>query len=77
MAFMRVNVRLQPKLGGQPNRAMRSDLRSLLIDNYDSYTYNLYQLIAEVNGVEPLVMRNDDISIPQVRISNICHGIYD
>ena len=25
-------------------------LRTLLIDNYDSYTYNLFQLIAEVNG---------------------------
>ena len=28
-------------------------MRALLIDNYDSYTYNLYQLIAEVNGEEP------------------------
>ena len=27
-------------------------LRTLLIDNYDSYTYNLFQLIAEVNGGE-------------------------
>lgn len=26
------------------------ELRTLLIDNYDSYTYNLFQLIAEVNG---------------------------
>lgn len=25
-------------------------LRTLLIDNYDSYTYNLFQLIAEVHG---------------------------
>ena len=25
-------------------------LKTLLIDNYDSYTYNLYQLLAEVNG---------------------------
>lgn len=25
-------------------------LKTLLIDNYDSYTYNLFQLIAEVNG---------------------------
>jgi hypothetical protein len=75
MAIVRFKVRLRPKLSVQTNRAMRSDLRTLLIDNYDSYTYNLYQLIAKVNGVEPLVMRNNDISIPQVRNSNICHGI--
>ncbi|GGW90038.1 hypothetical protein GCM10010383_19380 [Streptomyces lomondensis] len=34
-------------------------LKTLLIDNYDSYTYNLFQLIAEVNGEEPVVVRND------------------
>ncbi|MFF0410307.1 aminodeoxychorismate synthase component I [Kitasatospora sp. NPDC004745] len=34
-------------------------MRVLLIDNYDSYTYNLYQLLAEVYGIAPVVVRND------------------
>jgi para-aminobenzoate synthetase len=34
-------------------------LKTLLIDNYDSFTYNLFQLLAEANGEEPLVVRND------------------
>jgi len=29
-----------------------STLRCLLIDNYDSYTYNLHNILAEVNGGE-------------------------
>ncbi|HET9185789.1 MAG TPA: aminodeoxychorismate/anthranilate synthase component II, partial [Solirubrobacterales bacterium] len=33
---------------------------TLLIDNHDSFTYNLFQLLAEVNGAEPLVVRNDE-----------------
>jgi para-aminobenzoate synthetase len=35
-------------------------MRSLIVDNYDSYTFNLFQLIAEVNGREPVVLKNDD-----------------
>jgi para-aminobenzoate synthetase len=30
--------------------ARRRVVRTLLVDNYDSYTYNLYQLLAVVNG---------------------------
>ncbi|QCQ91125.1 aminodeoxychorismate synthase component I [Rhodococcus sp. SGAir0479] len=33
--------------------------RTLLIDNYDSFTYNLYSLLAEVNGRPPVVVHND------------------
>src|SRR2546423_15195452 len=35
-------------------------MRTLLVDNYDSYTYNLFQLMAAVYGRAPVVVRNDD-----------------
>jgi anthranilate synthase/aminodeoxychorismate synthase-like glutamine amidotransferase len=37
----------------------------LLIDNYDSFTYNLYQYLAEL-GADIMVRRNDDITIHEV-----------
>ncbi|MBN2119768.1 MAG: aminodeoxychorismate/anthranilate synthase component II [Candidatus Omnitrophica bacterium] len=38
----------------------------LLIDNYDSFVYNLYQYISEL-GAEVTVKRNDQITIPGIR----------
>ena len=40
--------------------------RTLLVDNYDSYTYNLYHLIAAVDGAPPVVVRNDAIAWRQL-----------
>ena len=38
----------------------------LLIDNYDSFSYNLFQLIGEINP-DIMVYRNDKISIDEIR----------
>ncbi|RDU64237.1 bifunctional anthranilate synthase component II/anthranilate phosphoribosyltransferase [Helicobacter didelphidarum] len=46
----------------------------LLIDNYDSFTYNIYQLVAKLD-FEVLVKRNDEISIQDIRILNPTHII--
>ena len=35
-------------------------LRLLLIDNYDSFTYNLAHLAASITGEMPVVVRNDE-----------------
>lgn len=37
----------------------------LLIDNYDSFTYNLYQYISEL-GVKVFVARNDKITLDEI-----------
>ena len=41
----------------------------LLIDNYDSFSYNLYQLIGQINR-DIQVFRNDKISIDQIKDLN-------
>ncbi len=37
----------------------------LIIDNYDSFTYNLVQYFGEL-GAEPVVKRNDEITVAQI-----------
>ena len=38
----------------------------LLIDNYDSFSYNLYQLIGELNP-DIRVIRNDELTVDEIR----------
>jgi len=41
--------------------------RTLLIDNYDSYTYIIYQKIWELSGVQPLLIKNDALSLESIQ----------
>lgn len=38
----------------------------MLIDNYDSFSYNLYQLIGEINP-DIKVIRNDEMTVEEIR----------
>jgi anthranilate synthase component 2 len=41
-------------------------MRILLLDNYDSFTYNLYQYLSEL-GATVEVVRNDEIEVDDIR----------
>ena len=51
----------------------------LIIDNYDSFTYNLFQYVSEVSKAETepevIVKRNDCISIEEIKKLNPSHII--
>ena len=43
-------------------------MTTVILDNYDSFTYNLFQLVGELSaGTEPMVFRNDEITVDQLR----------
>lgn len=47
-------------------------MKTLIIDNYDSFTYNLYQFIGELGG-NPMVVRNDQLTLEEVRKGHFTH----
>ena len=50
-------------------------MRLLLVDNYDSYTHNLAHLVAEVTGVVPLVLPNDDRGLQELDLGGFVAAI--
>jgi len=43
-------------------------LSTIILDNYDSFTFNLYQLVARLQqGTEPLVFRHDEITLADLK----------
>jgi anthranilate synthase component II len=44
---------------------MEREVRIAMIDNYDSFTYNLVQYLAEL-GAEPAVFRNDQVTVDEL-----------
>src|SRR5438270_5058733 len=55
----------EPPLWGAAVGSSPVVLRVLVIDNYDSFVYNLVQYLGEL-GASPLVHRHDEVSIEQI-----------
>ena len=46
-------------------------MKILLIDNYDSFTFNLYHYISSL-GIKVDVVRNDKITANDIKKNNCC-----
>ncbi len=52
------------RTGDLPAFSGQGGPRLLLVDNYDSFTYNLYQYLGEI-GAETLVVRHDQLTVDE------------
>lgn len=49
-------------------------MKTLIIDNFDSFTYNVYQYCAELGG-NPVVKRNNETGVDEIRKKRYTHLI--
>lgn len=59
-------MRDQSEGNARGDRARKETMKMLVIDNYDSFTYNLVQLFGEID-VDLVVKRNDEVSLAEVK----------
>jgi len=59
-------MRQQSESNAGSDCAGKGEMKLLVIDNYDSFTYNLVQLFGEMEDVDLVVKRNDEITIEEV-----------
>ncbi|MBI4819069.1 MAG: aminodeoxychorismate synthase component I [Deltaproteobacteria bacterium] len=68
-------VQARPAKTYPTNGTIRSGARVLILDHYDSFTYNLAQLVGRLTGALPRVARCDELSYSEILALDPTHVI--